>query len=782
MPNFRRKTGTGQEGAASAAKPAVRRAAAPRRRSNGPVTTSLAAGQGRVLEMIATGAQLADTLTALVKLIESHAPEVLGSILLLDADGKRLRHGAAPSMPDDFSRAIDGEPVGPRAGSCGTAAYLSETVIVDDIDSDPLWADYRSLAARHGLRACWSTPILDASHNVLGTFAMYLRTPGRPTRRHLRVIEMVTHTAAIAIAKSKGEQEHQRLTRDRSAIEASLRASEAMFRSVFENAAIGMTLTDNHGTIIRCNPAFARMLGYTEEELAGKPFAEITYPEDIDANVNLYQELMTGRIASFQLNKRYLHQSGAIVWAQLSVSMAPGQETTARFTIGMVEDITARKQAEARIEYLATHDGLTGLPNRTLIHDRIAQAITHARRAGRYLALMYIDLDRFKVINDGFGHPFGDAVLKAAGDRLSDIVREGDAVARQSGDEYLVLLADLHKSADVYIVTQKIMDAFERPFSIEGREVFVTTSIGVSVYPQNGQDADTLIHNADVAMYRAKNLGRNTYQFFTAEMSEGLRQRVELETHLRQALARNELHLVYQPKVNLSTGTISGVEALLRWNHPELGIVSPARFIPLAEETGLIVPIGDWVLRTACMQNKAWLAAGLPPIVVSVNISVRQFQQPDVAGWVMQALRDTGLPPELLELELTESLLAQDTEKVVDTVTRLKEIGMQLSIDDFGTGYSSLSYIKRFRVDTLKIDQSFIRHMLTEADDAAIAVAVISLAHSLRMKAIAEGVETAEHCDFLRAHGCDEIQGYYFSKPLPAEELAAMLRTGKRLG
>ncbi|MGA2550633.1 MAG: EAL domain-containing protein, partial [Burkholderiaceae bacterium] len=447
----------------------------------------------------------------------------------------------------------------------------------------------------------------------------------------------------------------------------------------------------------------------------------------------------------------------------------------------VLRDVTNRKQFEARIEYLATHDGLTGLPNRNLINDRLTQAIRQAKRTLSTLAVMFLDLDRFKVINDGFGHPFGDALLSAVGARLARITREGDTVGRYSGDEFLILLVNLNKLSDVYVVAQKVLDAFQEPFQMEGREVYVTLSVGISVYPQNGTSPAALISNADVAMYRAKDAGRDTYQFFTSEMSDGLRQRIELETQFRMALSRNQLHLAYQPKVDLVTGKVIGAEALMRWRHPDLGNVPPSRFIPLAEETGLIVPIGDWALRTACAQAKTWQSMGLQIQSVSVNVSARQFLQKDVVAWVLQVLEQTGLDATMLELELTESLIAQDTEKVIATVDQLKRAGVRLSIDDFGTGYSSMSYVKRFRVDTLKIDQSFIRGLLSNPEDAAIALAVISLAHSLGQKAIAEGVESAEQCAVLRRLGCDEIQGYVFSPAVSSDEFAQMLISGKCL-
>ncbi|ENO90443.1 cyclic di-GMP signal transduction protein [Thauera linaloolentis 47Lol = DSM 12138] len=449
--------------------------------------------------------------------------------------------------------------------------------------------------------------------------------------------------------------------------------------------------------------------------------------------------------------------------------------------VGATQDITERKQAEARIRRLAMHDDLTGLPNRNLIQDRIAQAISHARRSGSLLAVLYLDLDRFKVVNDGYGHLFGDAVLKAAGERLQQLVRESDTVGRLGGDEFLILLADLRQHTDAEAIARKIIDGLDRPIIVQGRNIHLSGSIGVSVFPCDGETAEALIEHADMAMYRAKELGRNTCQFFTHEMSKETQRRVDLETRLRNAAAAEQLRLVYQPKVNLQDGRITGCEALLRWQHPELGAVSPGHFIPIAEDSGLIVPIGDWVLRTACAQARAWLDAGLPPSSVAVNISVRQFLQQDVVAWVKRTLQETGLPPAWLELEITESLIAQDIENVTDTIDRLKDIGVKLSIDDFGTGYSSLNYLKRFRVDTLKIDQSFVHNMLTQTEDETIVRAVIALAHNLKFKVIAEGVETSEHCHLLREHGCDEIQGYYFSMPLSAEEFAALLRSGRRL-
>jgi diguanylate cyclase (GGDEF)-like protein/PAS domain S-box-containing protein len=552
------------------------------------------------------------------------------------------------------------------------------------------------------------------------------------------------------------------------------------FQKIFDASPVATNIIAlEDGRVLAVNEAACRLYGYAREELVGRTADEIgiwTYPAQRDAFLAALRSRQ--RITDWEMKFR-LH-SGDIRDGLVSAERIEFLER--RSLLVILSDITERKRYEARIEYLATHDDLTNLPNRNLIGDRIAQAAAHARRTDRPFALMFLDLDRFKVLNDGFGHAAGDALLKAVAERLARAVRDGDTVARQYGDEFLVLLPDLHQPVDAHLVAQKLLDALAQPIRLdEGREAHVAASIGVSLFPRDGEDANTLIGNADAAMYRAKALGGNAYQFFARELSDEARSRVELETQLRGALAQNQFHLVYQPKVDLASGRIVGCEALVRWRHPGLGHVSPGRFIPVAEDSGLIVPIGDWVLRTACAQNKAWQDAGHAPVVVSVNLSARQFLQQDVAAWVLGVLAETALAPALLELELTESLIAQDAGKARETVDRLKAEGVKFSIDDFGTGYSSLGQLRRFRVDTLKIDQSFVRDMLVNAEDATIAVAVVSLAHSLGLTVVAEGVETAEQCGFLRQNRCDAIQGYYFSKPVAAADFEAMLRGGKSL-
>ncbi len=640
----------------------------------------------------------------------------------------------------------------------------------------------RGSGARHAVELRTAVHQLDVMAKRVDAEARKRLLAIHAQQRQVFQIMLISSAALLALICSGMIRAGRRQAASETARAEAMRQAQAgyeRFEKIFDaSPAATSIVTLGEGLILAVNDAYCRLYGYGREELVGRKVAEIEAWADPSEREALARRLHAEkRVAECELKFRV--STGETRDGLLSAELIDFLGQPCQLEI--LSDITERKRYEAHIEYLATHDGLTGLPNRNLIHDRITQAIGYARRGDSQFALMHLDLDRFKVINDGFGHPFGDDLLKAVAKRLASGVQEGDTVARQGGDEFLLLMTNLSKPADAFIAVERVQKALEDPFHMEGRELYVTTSIGVSLYPQDGGDADMLIRNANVAMYRAKELGRNTHQFFTAEMSEESRRLVELETQLRLALQLNQLHLVYQPKVSLASGRITGCEALLRWNHPTLGPISPAHFIPIAEESGLIVPIGNWVLRTACAQNKAWQEAGLPPIPVSVNLSARQFMQQDVVAWVLNVLEDTALAPEMLELELTESLIAQDTEKAIATVNQLKAAGVRLSIDDFGTGYSSLSYLKRFRVDTLKIDQSFIRSMLTDPDDATIVLAVRALAHNLRMSAVAEGVETAEQCQFLRSNQCDEIQGFHFSKPVTAHDFGALLQSGRRL-
>ncbi|HEX6177539.1 MAG TPA: EAL domain-containing protein, partial [Thermoanaerobaculia bacterium] len=440
-------------------------------------------------------------------------------------------------------------------------------------------------------------------------------------------------------------------------------------------------------------------------------------------------------------------------------------------------DITARKRDEATIRHLAYFDALTGLPNRTLFNDRLAQALAHARRHGAPgVAIMFFDLDRFKTINDTLGHGVGDELLRATAERVTSALREEDTVARLGGDEFLFLLAGVHDVEDAARIGQKILDLFIEPFHVMDHELHVTTSIGISIFPIDGTDGETLIRNADTALYRAKEAGRNRYQLYAPAMNAIALKRLVIENGLRRALEKNELTLHYQPLVSLHNGSIVSVEALLRWRHPELGNLSPAEFVPMAEETGLIVPLTRWVLRSACAQMKRWHSDGIALESISVNVSARRFNDANLPAMITDVLRSTGLEGKYLTIELTESVMMENAEATISTLQQLKDLGIRISIDDFGTGYSSLSYLKRLPIDALKIDKSFVRDIPADGDDAAIAMLIISMAHDLKLSVVAEGVETEEQRHFLETKQCDVMQGYLFSAPLAAPDVEKLLR------
>lgn len=482
-------------------------------------------------------------------------------------------------------------------------------------------------------------------------------------------------------------------------------------------------------------------------------------------------------VRALKLAEADLKQANEVLEAQVSARTSDLETANKKLR----EDLEERKRVEQSVRYMAHHDALTGLPNRTLFRDRLAHAMTQADRHNQVLAVMFLDLDRFKAINDTLGHNAGDQLLVVAADRLRACVRDGDTVARLGGDEFTVIVEDILEPQDAAVVAQKIIDTLSQPFHLQGHEVFISASVGITVYPHDDRETDNLLRNADAAMYQAKAFGRDNFQFYLPEMNVKAHERLRLESGLRRALERNEFELYYQPRVDLFSGSVIGAEALLRWRHPEMGLVLPKEFIPILDETGMINQVGEWALHQACSQNKMWQAMGLPPIRIAVNLSVRQFFQKDLALAVERALSQTALDPDYLELEITEDLLLEYNQTNTITLAKLKNLGVHISIDDFGTGYSSLSYLKRLPIDMLKIDQSFVRDIERDADGKAIASAIIAMAASLRLTVIAEGVETHEQLAFLRAQGCNEIQGYSFSHPLTATDFEQLLRDGRRL-
>ncbi|MFT3848309.1 MAG: EAL domain-containing protein [Propionivibrio sp.] len=558
------------------------------------------------------------------------------------------------------------------------------------------------------------------------------------------------------------------------------RRTEEQLKLAFEaikHSGEGILVTDAEHRILSANPAFEAMTGYRTDEIIGAEPSVISLgesgPEQEVALVMREALATTGYWQGEVWNRR---RSGEGYPGWLGVSVVHDADNRPKYYIYIFSDITERKEAQKRIEYLAHHDALTGLPNRLLLCDRMAQAQAQAHRMQSRVALMFLDLDRFKTINDSLGHPVGDALLKEIVERLKGCVRESDTISRQGGDEFIILLNDVRDGEAIARVADKIHQRMADPIVLGSHTLNTSFSIGIAIYPDDGSDFDTLLQKADTAMYHAKEAGRNSHRFFTEQMNRRVVEHLSLETSLRRALDNKEFVLHYQPQMDLGEGRIVGVEALVRWNHPEQGLISPARFIPVAEDSGLIVPLGAWVLSEACRQARAWQDAGLPPIVVAVNLSAVQFRRPDLVNTVINALVLSDLDSQWLELELTESILIQDAEATLDTVRRLKSLGIKLSVDDFGTGYSSLTYLKRFAVDKLKIDQSFVRDLVSDPDDAAIVRAIIQMAHSLKLKTIAEGVESEELANLLRIFHCDEIQGYWLARPMSAEQMEAFLR------
>jgi len=556
-------------------------------------------------------------------------------------------------------------------------------------------------------------------------------------------------------------------------------ARDRRLAAVLMDSNDAITVLDLEGNIAGWNRGATRMYGYSETEALQLNIRELI-PEPLRAEeLTLHGRLLRGQLLDSRETQR-IAKDGTVRDIWLTATTLRDQHGKPNAIATTERDITGDK-AIAQIQHLATHDPLTGLSNRVLMVDLASHALVQARRTGGRIAMLFVDLDRFKTINDSLGHHTGDRLLQAVAERLKQCVRAGDTVARQGGDEFIVVLPDIADAQDATNVAEKIRHAMSAPLMVDGLELVSSASIGVSLYPDDASDIDTLLKHADAAMYRAKAQGRNTLRFFTPDLNTGALERLSMENSLRRALEREELHVHYQPQVDLATGRIIGVEALMRWEHPDLGEISPSKFIPVAEESGLIVPLGEWILLQACRQAKSWQQSGLRPTPVAVNISALQFRQPKLAETIARILQESGLSAEYLELELTESIVMQQVETGITSMQRLWELGLRISIDDFGTGYSSLSYLRRFPIHRLKIDLSFMHDVTTDVGAAAVTSAIIAMANSLHLRGLAEGVETREQLALLREQGCHELQGYYFSRPVPADQLATLLKEDRLL-
>lgn len=555
-----------------------------------------------------------------------------------------------------------------------------------------------------------------------------------------------------------------------------LRDVELKFLSVIESSSDAIILADSKSTIISWNNGAKQIFGYEKHEILGKKL-EVLMPERFraahNAGVERYSQTKNPHVIGKTVELCGIRKDGSEFPLELSLGSWETDEDI--YFSGIIRDITERKRTEEKIHQMAYFDRLTGLPNRSLFQDRLSIALEQAQREGHELAVMFIDLDRFKFVNDTLGHTMGDYLLQEVAGRLQSCLLKGDTVSRQGGDEFCVFLPRITQEL-IAETAQKMIGVVGNSYQLAGHEVYITPSIGISLSPYDGSDVETLMKNADVAMYRAKELGRNNYQFYTTDMNETVNQRLELEKELRRAIEQEEFELHYQPQVQIETGELIGFEALIRWNHGKKGYVQPDHFIPLAEETGLIIPITEWVLRTACRQNKLWQEKGFPCVPVAVNLSAFHLQVPNFIPTVSKILKESQLDPCYLELEITERGAMENAVENIEKLKALKAMGIRISIDDFGTGYSSLSYLKRFPIDTLKIDRSFISD-LESTETAMIVKTIIALAQSLKLKVIAEGVETSGQLDFLKHHLCDEAQGYLFSKPMAVEDIEESLST-----
>ncbi len=709
------------------------------------------------LDSLVGGTPLHDVLRKLAADLERIMPDMRVSIRLYDPRQDCLMTAAAPSLPASFNDAVDGLKPEVGRGTCGTAAALGEIVIVEDVNTHPSWKPYTELTEKAGVRACWSVPFKDEDDTLQGTFGIYHDEPRSPEQGELRLIEEFARIAGLAVQRANTE--------------TSLRQAGAVFDSTQE----GVVITDLMSRIIAVNRAYTDITGYAESEVIGCTPAILQSGRQDEA---FYQAMWASllEMGHWQGEIWNRRRNGEIYPQLLTISTVRDSGGNPKNYVGVMTDISQIKQSEANLERLAHYDPLTDLPNRLLIHSRLGHTLKQARREEARVAVLFLDLDRFKNVNDSLGHPVGDTLLQALTRRLSERLRDEDSFGRLGGDEFLIILNHANRPESAAMVARQLIGLLEEPFTLpNGNEIYVGASIGISIFPQDGDEASTLIQHADAAMSQAKDHGRNTFCYYTPALTEAANRRIEMESRLRRAIAQNEFVLHYQPQVHIDSGMIVGCEVLLRWNDPHKGLVPPADFIPLAEETGLIVPLGNWLLDAAAAQFRRWIDQGLPDFCLSINLSGRQLQQADIVAQLGEIAGRHRLPTGRLKLELTESVIMGKGDDAESLLRSIRALGMKLSIDDFGTGYSSLAYLKRFPIDELKIDRSFIRDLPADSDDAEIAATVIAMARNLKLQVVAEGVETREQADFLVEHGCAHCQGYLFSPAIPADEFEGLL-------
>jgi PAS domain S-box-containing protein/diguanylate cyclase (GGDEF)-like protein len=640
--------------------------------------------------------------------------------------------------------------------------------------SNPAWTRMTGLSLQESLGTGWTRAIPAEDREELRESWEEAKKQGISWRREHRLLhtdgdERWVQATATPVRDAEGKLLRWvgtivDLTLHKKAMQQ-LAESEERFRSLFEKSGVGMNIISRSGRVITANPAFCDFIGYTQQELQSMSVRDITLPEDLERTDQMFERL-NRQEGHFNYQKRFRRKDGKTVWGDVAGVLVPGGVNQEGFGIGIIQDITARKEAQARLEYLDYTDELTGLPNRKLLVDRLNHSIAKAQRRRDKVAVLLVGLDRFGKIADNFDLETAQLVLCEITQRLQAIVRDSDTLARIGDTQMVIVLENIKDPKPSGVIAQKVLQDVARPIRVRGRTFNVTVSIGISLFPDDGQDADRLLGTASLAMHISKRQGGDMFEYNVPELNARTHELLALETDLRAALEKREFVLFYQPQIELATKRVVGFEALLRWRHPQRGLVPPNDFIPLAEDTGVIVPLGEWVLQEACRQNMEWSRAGLPMVRMAVNISPRQFKRVDIPTLVRQVLEETGHPPEYLELEVTESMIMEDVDRAIGIMHTLTELGVHLAIDDFGTGYSSLSYLKRFPVRRLKVDRSFVKDVLVDPNDAAIASAVVSLAKSMDLEVVAEGIETEDQLAFFLERGCDSCQGFLFSKPL----------------
>lgn len=725
----------------------------------------------RLLQRITLAVSEVDDIEAALHAVLRHVCEttgwVLGQAWLPDLHGASLQCSAAWHIPDEALQQFRANCLGfdpPHSNGLLRRTLSSRRAVwIPDVSADP---NFRRVgpALKANLKAALGIPVL-ADAEVVAVLEFFMREE-REEDAHLS-----------ALVASAAAQLGPLIQRKRA--EKRLRENEERYRCLVTATSQMIWTTDPAGSVIEPIPSWQAYTGQTDAEVLGAGWTDALHPHDLDRLQRTWNEALLEK-SVYEAEFRVRRHDG--VYRHLGVRAVPvlGADGNVREWVGACTDITERRQAQERLSYLAHHDDLTALPNRILFSDRLRQAMLDADRRERLVGVMFLDLDRFKNINDSLGHEVGDRLLQGVAARIAGLLRKGDTVARLSGDEFTLVLSDMKHVDDISHIAQKILESFTEPFLISDRDLHITASVGITVYPFDDQDVQTLLRNADIAMYRAKEGGRNNYLFYTADMVDKAIAGLSLEHALHRALERGELALHYQPVVDMLTGRIVGAEALLRWQHPERGMVPPSEFIPIAEESGLIVPIGEWVVHEACRQAKAWQKDGRLLAHLSVNLSARQFGQKNLAETIVTALREAGLPRHYLELEITETVLMQNSQVTLNNLHDLSAAGMRFAIDDFGTRYSTFEYLKRFRVDTLKIDRSFVSHIPADAVDSAIAAAILTMAKGLGVKVVAEGVETHAQLEFLRERGCDLYQGYLYSPPVTGRTFEELLRKNNK--